>query len=236
MQRKTKYTRLEVKMVDDQGTIEGYGNTFGNIDSYGDIMEQGAFAKTLADRGSKVKMLNQHDSTQVIGVWDSLSEDSTGLKVKGRINLDTQIGREAYSNLKMGCLDGLSIGYVPIQSNFNAKSGANHITEVKLYEVSLVTFPANEQSTVTAIKASFDQDFETLFDTLSEENRVKVIGFINNLKQSPLVETTEPPITEASVEKHSDEQQAGGAPNDSKPLADEDLHLLRQLLEALKQK
>jgi HK97 family phage prohead protease len=237
MDRKTKYFTFKLNLTDDQGTIEGYGNTFGNIDSYGDIVVPGAFDKTLKDRGNKIKMLWQHDSTQVIGVWDSLSEDNKGLAVKGRINLNVQKGKEAYELLKMGALDGLSIGFIPLLTNFDKSTGINYIQEVKLFEVSLVTFPANEQSTITAIKQSFDNDLKSLFDDLDHENRVKVISFINSLKRSAPESTEATATTEASVEVRAEESEAARATSQEPQSVKEDdevLHSLEQLIEVIK--
>jgi HK97 family phage prohead protease len=237
MDRKTKYFNIKLQTTDDEGTIEGYGNTFGNIDSYGDIVEPGAFTKTLADRGDKVKLLWQHDATQPIGVWDSLQEDKTGLAVKGRINLKTQRGREAHELLKMGALDGLSIGFIPVRSEVEKSTGINRIKEAKLFEVSLVTFPANEQSTITAIKQAFDNEPETLFEELDTENRVKVVQFINNLKQSPLQSTEGTLNVEASTEKRAEESEAGRAQSQEPQSVKEDdevLHSLEQLIGVIK--
>src|SRR6185437_7491887 len=180
MQRKTKHVHLDIKAIGDDGSFEGYGSVFGNVDSYGDIVDKGAFEKTLKDRAGKVRLLWQHDSREVIGVFTELSEDSVGLKFKAQLNLDVQRGKEAYSLLKQGAIDGMSIGYITIRSAPNAaQASITHLSEVKLYEISLVTFPANEEATVTAVKC------QTAFDELTEEQRVKTLNYINTLKSSP---------------------------------------------------
>lgn len=229
MERKVKDLTFELKAVGDDGTVEGWGSIFGELDSYNDIVVAGAFRKTLADRGSKIRMLWQHDTAQPIGVWQQLSEQDKGLRVKGKINLDVQQGREAYSLLKMGALDGLSIGFIPVQQDIDPKTGINYIREVKLYETSIVTFPACENANVVSVKSAFED--------LSEENRVKVIQFINNLKQSPLESTEKPPTVEASTGNTSEDSKPVEQ-KDTKPQSDEvvDSHLLEQLLEALKQR
>jgi HK97 family phage prohead protease len=227
MAKKNKETFLTLKAVGDDGTIEGYGSTFGGLpDAYGDVVQKGAFSKTLQDRGTKVKMLWQHRSDSPIGVWDSMQEDSHGLKMTGRLLLSIQQGREAYELLKAGAISGLSIGYIPVQQDYDSKTGINTIKEVKLLETSVVTFPANTSATITAVKSAFEE--------LDEENRIKVIHFINNLKQSPLDNNEQPPTVEAST---------GNTVEDTKPVEqkdnkpqDEELHLLEQLLESLKQR
>ena len=94
------------------GTFEGYGSVFGNKDLGNDVIEAGAFTKSLKRRKPQsVKLLYQHKSDMPIGVFDSIKEDQHGLVVKGRLALKTQAGAEAYELLKMGALDGLSIGF-----------------------------------------------------------------------------------------------------------------------------
>jgi HK97 family phage prohead protease len=94
----------------------------------------------LADKGARVKMLWQHDPAQPIGVWDEVREDAAGLWVKGRILRDVEKGREAAALIEAGAIDGLSIGYRTVRATKNAKGG-RLLSELELWEVSLVTFP-----------------------------------------------------------------------------------------------
>ena len=83
------------------GTFEGYGSVFGNKDLGNDVIEAGAFAKSLKRRKPQnVKLLYQHKSDMPIGVFDEIKEDEHGLVVKGRLALKTQAGAEAYELLK----------------------------------------------------------------------------------------------------------------------------------------
>lgn len=142
-----KSLSLELK-ADDQGMVEGYGSVFGGVDSYGDTIEPGAFAASIAKR--RPKMLWQHRMDKPIGVWDDVVEDGRGLRLKGRI-ADTEMGEEARKLIKMGALDGLSIGYRTIRDEMR---GNNRILkEVDLWEVSFVTIPADAAATVTGIKS-----------------------------------------------------------------------------------
>jgi len=137
------------------GTFEGYGSVFGNKDLGNDVIEMGAFTKSLKRRKPKsVKLLYQHKSDMPIGVFDEIKEDEHGLKVKGRLALKTQAGAEAYELLKMGALDGLSIGFKvnPDQVSYDRRANKRIIKEVDLMEVSLVTFPMNTQATVRSVK------------------------------------------------------------------------------------
>ncbi|HYH67242.1 MAG TPA: HK97 family phage prohead protease [Urbifossiella sp.] len=142
---------LEVKEDGDQRTVEGYGSTFGNVDSYGDAVMPGAFVKSLLTR--KPAMLWQHRSDEPIGIWDEVRETPQGLYLKGRI-LPTQCGNDAYTLAKGGALTGLSIGYSTKKSEHDPKTNVRKLLEVELYEVSLVTFPANEAATITGVKSA----------------------------------------------------------------------------------
>jgi HK97 family phage prohead protease len=99
-------------------------------------------------------MLWQHDSSRPIGIWESMTEDANGLKIKGRLALDTTLGKEAHALLKMGAINGLSIGFVSKQWLYDRDTEVRNLIEVDLWEVSLVTFPANERARVTNVKAS----------------------------------------------------------------------------------
>ena len=124
-------------------TISGYASLFGAPDQGGDIVQGGAYAKSLAAlsrKGRSVKMLWQHDPAQPIGVWDEVREDAEGLYVKGRILNDVAKGREAAALINAGAIDGLSIGYRTVRATKNDKGG-RLLSELELWEVSLVTFP-----------------------------------------------------------------------------------------------
>lgn len=164
--------RLEVKFdpgaVDEKtGTFEGYGAIFGNLDSYGDVIQKGAFRATLKDwrkAKSLPPMLVQHGGWMMtdmdalpIGKWEEMEEDETGLRVKGRlINLDTERGKNIYGAMREGVLDGMSIGYRAKEFTYGTKPDEPRRTlkAVDLVEVSIVTFPANGRARVDAVKAA----------------------------------------------------------------------------------
>jgi len=146
---------LQIKSLDGEGAFEGYASTFGNRDLGGDIVEPGAFSKSLKERGAKgVKMLLDHDPRQRIGAWQDIREDSTGLFVKGQLFMEKQIGRETHVDLKGGALDKMSIGYRTRQSSDDGRRRARLLKDVDLLEISLVTFAMNESASVTAVKAA----------------------------------------------------------------------------------
>lgn len=152
--------KLQIKAVGDDGKIEGYGSVFGVLDSYADVVAKGAFDKSLAAHkadGTLPAMLWQHDSSEPIGVWTEMSEDERGLRVLGQIAIDTSKGKDAYALLKMNALNGLSIGFVTKAYDYDVDTDVRTVTEIDLWEVSLVTFPANGKSRIDSIKSSVEQ-------------------------------------------------------------------------------
>ncbi|NEJ15503.1 HK97 family phage prohead protease [Rhizobium leguminosarum] len=146
---------------EDSGEFEGYGSVFGVIDSYNEVVDKGAFADSLAKNGLP-KLLLQHSTWMVGGIYLEAREDERGLYVKGQLNLKVNAAREAYELLKQGALTGLSIGFRTLEEEINRETGITHLKRVRLYEVSIVTFPANEAATISAVKSAPDtvRDFE----------------------------------------------------------------------------
>jgi len=142
---------------EEKGAFSGYGSIFGNKDLGNDVVVQGAFAKSIGKKGARaVKMLYQHRPDEPIGVFDEIIEDNRGLKVKGRLAMGTQRGREVYELMKMGALDGLSIGYrvSPKGADYDDRGKKRLLKEVDLMEISAVTFPMNPKARVSAVKGA----------------------------------------------------------------------------------
>jgi uncharacterized protein len=162
---------FDVKAVSDDAndaSFEGYGSVFGVVDAYDDIVAPGAFRRSLAEWRTKKAapaMLWQHDPHQPTGVWDDLREDAHGLFVRGRL-APTQLGRDAHALLKMGALSGLSIGFRTRKSETDNDSGLRTLTDIELWEVSIVTFPANDPARITGVKADGTWPTEREFEGL----------------------------------------------------------------------
>ena len=168
MTTKTLDFQCELKANGDTGTFEGYGSIFNITDRGGDIVVPGAFTETLAAQkaaGRLPAMLWQHRQAEPIGVYTSMEEDAVGLKVKGQLALKTARGAEAYELMKMGALSGMSIGYRSRDDSYDRVTGVRSLKKLDLVELSLVTFPMNDASRVSAVKA-----IEEL-DSLSEIER-----------------------------------------------------------------
>lgn len=151
-ERKTLGFNLDIKSLDNTGRFAGYASVFDVVDNQRDIVLRGAFTNTLKGRIASIKMLWQHQQDEPIGIFDNMFEDAHGLYVEGRLLLDIQRAREAYALLKSGVIRGLSIGYSPVRYRIDAASGVRILSEVDLWEVSLVTFAANNAAVVTVVK------------------------------------------------------------------------------------
>lgn len=176
---------LDVKAVGDDGVIEGYASAWNVVDSYEEVVAPGAFKISLAKAKREkrtVKMLYQHDSHQPIGVWDELTEDATGLRVKGRLLKDVSPkAAETYGLIREGALDELSIGYREIETKKDpGQPGVLILKQLELREVSIVTFGALGRAahidSVKSILAGGD------LPTVREfEDHLRDAGFSKNL-------------------------------------------------------
>lgn len=155
-----KAVALTLKREPDQdGVFEGYASVFGVVDQGMDVVERGAFRKSLGSR--KVKMLWQHDMSQPIGVWDDIYEDERGLFVRGRLLKEVEKGREAMALLRAGAIDSMSIGYRTMEAIPEGDGRVRKLMEVDLFEISLVTFPMLPDAKVTNVKSiTTERDFE----------------------------------------------------------------------------
>lgn len=147
---------FDVKSLDETGTFSGYASVFDNKDSAGDVVRKGAFAKTLAEwaqKGRLPPMLWQHERKNPIGYFSLMKEDDKGLYVEGKLLIDDIAqAKTAHALLKNKVLGGMSIGYRVEMYEYDRVADVFNLTEIKLFEVSLVTFPANERATVDSVK------------------------------------------------------------------------------------
>ncbi len=149
---------LEIKSLKDSGEFEGYGSTFGGEpDAYGDVIAEGAYSDSLAAhkaKGTMPKLFWQHNADEPIGKWTDAVEDTHGLLMRGKLNMEVQRGREAYALLKAGDIDGLSIGYRIKEYSVDTDTGIWTLEKLDLIEVSIVSVGANENAVVQSVKAA----------------------------------------------------------------------------------
>jgi HK97 family phage prohead protease len=175
---------FKIKAVSEDGLFSGYGSVFGVIDSYKEVVAPGAFAESLSQRTPA--LLWQHRSGEPIGVYSALREDQTGLYVEGKLALKTARGAEAYELLKMGAISGLSIGFVTRDDSYDRVTGIRTLKKVDLWEVSLVTFPANDAARVSGVK-SIDtiaslSDAESYLRDAGGLSRREATAFVSRIK------------------------------------------------------
>lgn len=154
-----KQIAFKADTVEDDGTFTGYGSVFGNVDSYKEIVAPGAFKSSLAaikTAGDPLPVLWQHDASKPIGLYTDMSEDARGLKVSGTLlKDDVALAREAYALMKARVVKGLSIGYYVRGDSIDEKTGVRTLKELDLREISVVTFPANEEAQIENVKHAF---------------------------------------------------------------------------------
>ena len=161
MQQKTCNLFLSKKNIKQSGTFSGYASVFNVIDRQKHVILPGAFSNTIKDL-SKVKLLWQHNSAEPIGNITNMTENNIGLHITANLLLDLQKGKEAYLMLKNGIINALSIGYSVIEDYIDVKTGIRVLKKISLWEISLVTFPANIHSKVTDVK-NINADLATSF-------------------------------------------------------------------------
>lgn len=190
MTTKTLDFGFELKTAKDDGTFEGYGSVFNIEDLGGDIVAPGAFSESLSSQkaiGRLPAMLWQHRQSEPIGVYTGMEEDSVGLRVEGKLALKTTRGAEAYELMKMGALSGMSIGYRTRDDSYDRVTGIRTLKKVDLVELSLVTFPMNDASRISAVKSGEIELIENLRDAErflrdSGMSRAESVAFIARVK------------------------------------------------------
>ena len=151
--REYKSFKFELESADESGEFSGYAAVFGNKDSGGDIIEKGAFSKTIREDFGRIKILSQHTDCELpIGKPLELREDDKGLFIRGKIS-DTAKGRDIQTLMKDGVLNELSIGYDAVEFDYDSEQGVRRLKEIKLWEVSIVTWAMNDQAKIDEVKS-----------------------------------------------------------------------------------
>jgi len=199
------------------GIVKGYASTFGNKDSDNDIINKGAYKKTIEENGKRIKYIYQHDMDKPLGVIKMLEEDNKGLMFEAKI-ANTTLGKDVIELMKAGVLTENSVGIMPIQKEM--VDGIRHINEVKLFEISAVTMAANDQAMILDVKGNADREkILKRYDRLAklirkgdisddlgyaiESEIMKLKTLFNNIITKPTEIVTEP--IEVKEEKDSSE-------------------------------
>ena len=151
---------FEIKSVNDSGAFTGYGSVFGVKDSYSDIVVKGAFTKSLnkwKKNGRLPALLWQHKMDEPIGYYTKMVEDDNGLYLEGQLLIeDDPLARRAHAHMRAKSLSGLSIGYALNDYDYDEGKDAFILKEIDLWEVSVVTFPANDEARIFDVKTALE--------------------------------------------------------------------------------
>jgi HK97 family phage prohead protease len=182
---------FDVKSIDETGIFTGYGSVFGNVDSYQEIVAPGAFTESLSawkDQGRLPPVLWQHRSGEPVGPHLEMREDQHGLYLKGHLLVDdVQRAKEARALMKAKAVNGLSIGFVTREDSYDKVTGVRTLKKVDLWEVSIVTFPANPSAQISAVKSAIDSleslaDAERFLRDAGGLSKSKATAFIGRIK------------------------------------------------------
>ena len=166
-----KFDDANLKFKGDSGTFEGYASKWGGVDSYGDTILKGAFAKTLAK--TQPKMFWNHEWGMPVGKWLDIGEDDTGLFVKGELTPGLTLATDIRAAMKHGTLDGLSIGGFLRKDGYEEKDGRRTIREWSdLAEISPVAFPADSAARID-LNSVKSIDFEALVPACKSEKEIE---------------------------------------------------------------
>lgn len=186
---------FDVKKLTDKGEFEGYAAVFDVADLGGDIIERGAFKKTIEEHDGVFPMTWYHDVRDPIGAV-KVREDEHGLFIKGRLNLCVQSAKEKYALMKQGVIKALSFGFDTVKHEWDeiGKQTIRHLKEVKLYEVAPVLFPMQLEAQITDVKSLEDGSvgptfnpfgpYASIIKTLSEMNAALKKGEKDDKKES----------------------------------------------------
>ena len=196
MNATTRYKSLQfdVKGVDTKGrTLEGYAAAFLNVDSWGDRLMPGCFAKTIQENAGRIKVCRQHDSWDVIGKPLELKEDEIGLFTRSHIS-KTQSGDEVLELARDGVLTEMSIGYRLVPDKFTENDwGGYDIYELRLMEYSPVTWAANPLARITGVKSAQLEQLLRAVDPEDHEAAKAALLTLQALLGTEPAKATQPP-------------------------------------------
>lgn len=157
---------LELKANDGEPVVvSGLASVFNGVDSYNDTILPGAYQKTIGAWSARqwpMPMLMNHSPSDLIGRWTEMREDDRGLVVTGELTPGHSKAADAISSLRHQALTGLSIGFRAVAADME-KDGRRLLREIDLYEVSLVTMPADHFARVSSVK-SVSTEIHTIRD------------------------------------------------------------------------
>jgi HK97 family phage prohead protease len=186
------FEQAEIKFAagGKQGVFEGYASVFGVTDSDGDIILSGAFKKVLESQSRQVGMFFNHKTWEIpVGKWQALEEDSKGLLVRGELTPGHSGATDLKAAMEHGTVGGMSVGFSVTKDDFNMiETGRAFKSVTALREISICTFPANEQATVESMKSlesiTTIRDVEHWLRDSAGLSKSQALGFIARFKSA----------------------------------------------------
>ncbi|WP_280441068.1 HK97 family phage prohead protease [Nocardia brasiliensis] len=227
----TKNAAAQIKAGPDDGLAEGeftaYASVFGNKDSYGDVVMPGAFTATLAAwaaKGNPIPLLfghNMSDPDFNIGEVLEAVQDETGLRVRARLDLQNPKAAQVYRMIKGRRINQMSFAYDVITGGYEQRAKDTDPTEggepeseefyalreLKLYEVSVVTIGANQETEILAVKS-----VAVLADRVTGDIKA---GRVLSAKNETEIRTAHEALSRVLEVLDADEEKASGHPGKS---------------------
>jgi HK97 family phage prohead protease len=169
--------RMEIKEITAEGTFEGLLSPYGNVDGGLDVVEPGAYTKTIKDHGAKVPLLWQHKADMPIGEL-TLDDRKDGLWCKGQLLMELPEAQKAHLLIKATIVKGLSIGFESVKDAI--EGGIRRLKEIRLYEGSIVTFPMNEAALITSVKAKRERNEKG--DFIEEFEEIQTLNSLSDMQ------------------------------------------------------
>lgn len=141
----------------DAAEFSGYAVVWGERNAHNEIVERGAFAKTLAAHqaaGTRPVMFWSHNREDIIGVWEEVREDEKGLFVRGKLITEINRGKEVHELMKAGAVNGLSIGFRVPKGGEQRRAGTRYLREIDLAEISVVGLPSAGRARITSVRSN----------------------------------------------------------------------------------
>jgi len=181
-------------------TFEGYASVFGNMDDGGDVMQGGAFTKTIQENMHRIKVLYMHQLYSVIGRPLRLQEDSKGLEFEAKIS-NTILGKDVMTLIDDKVITEMSIGYQKVKSDYDEVREARILKEVKLWEISPVTWGMNDMAGIKGL--AFMSEYDNIKSEMKRlEALISKAGIKTTLDNEPLNGEIDPDIIQSILDKY----------------------------------
>ena len=192
IQKTLAFTETEIKFSSDGkvGVFEGYASVFDIIDSDGDIILPGAYKKALATQSRQVGMFFNHQTWELpVGKWQNLEEDSKGLIVIGELTPGLSVSNDLRAAMEHKTVEGMSVGFTVTKDDYALIDTGRAFKNVQaLREISICTFPANEQATIESMKSMESiatiRDVEHWLRDSAGLSKSQALGFIARFKSA----------------------------------------------------